>query len=296
MAILYGTLDTGEVLPVQVNSKGQLIAEGLKGEDGKDGVDGKDGEPVLPTPYGEEGSYLYIKDGEPAWSTEDMPAPEPDTGPSFHLVNEALDSRLKPYDDAGNHISWETDFDTWIRTTSIFQNGTNLQRTGLVDLECRANTEYSVTGNFKNALGAIFSIGFASQCWGSHPSTWPPNEIQFVAKPDEWQYVTKSYQGYAGDGTVGNNYQASAYAYGEHSYLILRDEFECTFQWFFRMQSPSSNPNAFSALQRWWLEDTETYLMRKHIEQQQRSRGNAKRTGNAQVSKGLTRSHYEYGY
>ena len=37
MAILYGTTDTAEVLPVQVNSKGQLVAEGLPGPQGPQG-------------------------------------------------------------------------------------------------------------------------------------------------------------------------------------------------------------------------------------------------------------------
>ena len=37
MATLYGTLATGEVLPVQVNTKGQLVAEGLEGPIGLSG-------------------------------------------------------------------------------------------------------------------------------------------------------------------------------------------------------------------------------------------------------------------
>ena len=40
MAILYGTTDTAEVLPVQVNSKGQLVAEGLQGPQGEIGPPG----------------------------------------------------------------------------------------------------------------------------------------------------------------------------------------------------------------------------------------------------------------
>ena len=38
MAILYGTTDTAEVLPVQVNNKGQLVAEGLPGPQGPQGT------------------------------------------------------------------------------------------------------------------------------------------------------------------------------------------------------------------------------------------------------------------
>ena len=37
------------------------------------------GEGTLPRPYGDEGSYLWIKDGEPAWTGEgDGPVPGPD--------------------------------------------------------------------------------------------------------------------------------------------------------------------------------------------------------------------------
>ena len=34
MAILQGTMATGEVIPVQVNNRGQLVAEGLPGPPG----------------------------------------------------------------------------------------------------------------------------------------------------------------------------------------------------------------------------------------------------------------------
>ena len=40
MAILSGTLATGELLPVQVNDKGQLVAEGLQGQQGEIGPPG----------------------------------------------------------------------------------------------------------------------------------------------------------------------------------------------------------------------------------------------------------------
>ncbi len=40
MATLYGTTDTAELLPVQVNSKGQLVAEGMPGPPGPQGAPG----------------------------------------------------------------------------------------------------------------------------------------------------------------------------------------------------------------------------------------------------------------
>ena len=43
MAILYGTQSNGETLPVQVNSFGQLVAQGLPGEQGPQGDPGPPG-------------------------------------------------------------------------------------------------------------------------------------------------------------------------------------------------------------------------------------------------------------
>lgn len=44
MAILYGTQSNGETLPVQVNSFGQLVAQGLDGDKGEKGDKGDKGE------------------------------------------------------------------------------------------------------------------------------------------------------------------------------------------------------------------------------------------------------------
>ena len=55
MAILYGTQSNGETLPVQVNSFGQLVAQGLdgaKGEKGDKGDQGEQGEQGLQGPPG----------------------------------------------------------------------------------------------------------------------------------------------------------------------------------------------------------------------------------------------------
>ena len=91
MAILYGTLATGEVLPVEVNNKGQLMAEGLAGPQGEKGEKGDTGDPgpkgdkgddSLP-PYGYEGSVLTIVNGQPSWvgGTPPTPTPEPTEEP-----------------------------------------------------------------------------------------------------------------------------------------------------------------------------------------------------------------------
>lgn len=91
MAILYGTQSNGETLPVLVDQFGNLLAKGIEGAQGPPGEQGQQGEQGIPgqpgapgagvpTPYGEEGSYLWIKDGSPAWTTGSDPGPSPELG------------------------------------------------------------------------------------------------------------------------------------------------------------------------------------------------------------------------
>ena len=96
MAILSGTTADGQTLPVLVDQFGNLLAKGIKGDPGNDGQDGAKGEPGavgepgpkgdtgvgLPLPYGEDGSYLTLIEGEPAWT--DVPGPDPEP-PSDHV-------------------------------------------------------------------------------------------------------------------------------------------------------------------------------------------------------------------
>ena len=65
---------------------GDVGAPGVDGKDGAPGADGKDGE-GLPKPYGQEGSYLWIKDGAPAWSEESDPPPPPTGGVTISMLS-----------------------------------------------------------------------------------------------------------------------------------------------------------------------------------------------------------------
>lgn len=58
MAILYGTQSNGETLPVQVNEFGQLVAQGLPGEQGIQGPPGEPG-PVGEVEF-DTGSFLPV--------------------------------------------------------------------------------------------------------------------------------------------------------------------------------------------------------------------------------------------
>lgn len=119
MAILYGTQSNGETLPVLVDQYGNLIAKGIEGPQGESGEDGAPGLPGgqgppgdkgdpgegVPLPYGEEGSFLTIKDGVPAWTSGEDPTPTPEPDgviwtnvlESGNLVNEYGQSVQPPY-------------------------------------------------------------------------------------------------------------------------------------------------------------------------------------------------------
>ena len=82
--ILLGTQSNGETLPVQVNEFGQLVAEGLTGEEGPQGPEGPEGPPgqidLPPDPY--EGALLGWLNGGLAWvGSEPVPIPPGVFGP-----------------------------------------------------------------------------------------------------------------------------------------------------------------------------------------------------------------------
>ena len=77
--ILYGTQSNGETLPVQVDSTGRLVAEGLQGPEGPDGPPGGSF-PLPPDPY--EGALLGWLNGGLSWvGSAPIPIPEGVFGP-----------------------------------------------------------------------------------------------------------------------------------------------------------------------------------------------------------------------
>jgi hypothetical protein len=77
MAILYGTTADGDSLPVEVNEFGQLVAQGLPGQEGPQGPPGL---PELP-PDPFEGAVLGWKDNTLTWLGGSVPLPAGTYGP-----------------------------------------------------------------------------------------------------------------------------------------------------------------------------------------------------------------------
>lgn len=86
MAILYGTTSEGESLPVEVNEFGQLVAEGLTGQQGPPGPPGL---PELP-PDPFEGAILGWQDNTLAWLGGSVPLPPGTFGPIISYADGVL--------------------------------------------------------------------------------------------------------------------------------------------------------------------------------------------------------------
>ncbi len=92
MAILYGTTADGDSLPVEVNELGQLVAEGLPGQQGPPGPPGVGQLP--PDPF--EGAILGWKDNTLAWLGGAVPIPENTFGPILSYENGILELENVP--------------------------------------------------------------------------------------------------------------------------------------------------------------------------------------------------------
>lgn len=124
MAILYGTTSGGDVLPVQVDQAGRLVAEGLDGAPGAEGPQGPQGPegpegPNVLLPYGADGTVLVMRNGVPVW---EFPPIEPPAPPD-HIT--LLDDRdLVPVtgavysirNDSGLQVSPSDSWNDYIRT------------------------------------------------------------------------------------------------------------------------------------------------------------------------------------
>ena len=243
MAILYGTTSEGESLPVQVNETGQLVAQGLKGEPGEPGgkgdkgdpgpkgdpgdpgepgVDGEDGIGV-PTPYGEEGSYLWIKNGLPAWTTGEDPGPGPEP------PDPQLDLIYLPYtqetwqscnsnvicSNAGQELTLENDWDNYIRELDSWENPTGTNKTAL---KMGPHWWGACKFEFKECLGQIFTVWVCRNFKPSSPGSLG-GRVEALKESNYLQDITVQHQ-WTGSSDGTNMYENHSY-----SWYITRDNF-----------------------------------------------------------------------
>ena len=106
MAILYGTTSGGDLVPVQVDQAGRLVAEGLDGPQGPEGPAG----PNELLPYGPEGSSLIIKNGVPTWEIV-----QPPSGPGPDALTLMDDRDLTP-EKTTSYGMWDPTEVPWVPT------------------------------------------------------------------------------------------------------------------------------------------------------------------------------------
>ena len=285
--ILLGTQSNGETLPVQVDATGRLVAEGLQGQPGEpgqpgekgdkgepgepgapgtpgaDGSDGADGEGV-PQPYGEEGSYLWIKDGVPAWTTGEEPEPEPiedqvilRPDPSFAEIYQA-----KAISEFNTPMDWVTDYNAHLRSLPTWDNPTGSQQMGMGSADMYT-PQYNL--QMKQVFGKVCTLYMharqgctndaASYNW-THTISVDSANIQAIRISE----VTKPT-------IVGGN---SAHITSEFSFLCVRDNFDLTFGHMWDGGYAQSNSTNGRYLYKWELEDQSTFLMREYIKEEQR--------------------------
>lgn len=169
MAILYGTQSNGETLPVLVDQFGNLLAKGIdgaqgppgeQGQQGQQGIPGEPGAPGegVPTPYGEEGSYLWIKDGSPAWTTGSDPGPSPEIGTMVLNNSQPYVSSYNNrgfYNEAGFQPAVTTGFDELMRVNPVWSNPNSDVQQGMGSPYTGSGDELYLHFDFDTVAGNI---------------------------------------------------------------------------------------------------------------------------------------------
>ena len=282
MAILYGTTSEGESLPVQVNETGQLVAQGLRGEPGEPGGKGDKGDPGepgppgspgedgadgvgVPQPYGEEGSYLWIKDGEPAWTTGEDPAPEPEPTDDQVIFTASGESFTPSYaiSQFNSKMDWITDFNAHMKSLPSWEDSLSSKKMGVGWND--GNMAYTKAA-FKSAFGKVLELDvFSVKSVGDMQAQ--NYEWTYRLQCDSWdnfQQIRTEYKFYP---SVN---QMQVRKIETFSVLVTRDNFDWnfTFRLFGVWEDSQSTDGCW--LHAWRLVDADTYLMREHIRQQKR--------------------------
>ena len=285
--ILLGTQSNGDTLPVQVDGTGRLVAEGLQGEPGapgapgepgtpgapgapgepgppgQPGADGADGEGV-PKPYGEEGSYLQIVDGEPAWTAGDPPEPEPEGDPVVFTIGEPWfgATHIKKIEQNNIVIEGTENLNEFMKTQPGWNSapgisnspgglGNNVGQSFYFGIEC------------KKVFGRILTLGINQHCYRSVAA---PTTSTVKLKVQDHSNISLI------SDTIGNTVdpiETQARCAGTVSMLLTRDDFTANLGIELNVLYEAA-PFTGPVIQWWQLEDQNEYLMRVHIEQQQR--------------------------
>ena len=274
--ILLGTQSNGETLPVQVNQFGQLVAQGLDGAKGDKGDPGEDGAPGakgdkgdpgepgadgegVPTPYGDEGSFLWIKDGAPAWTTGGDPGPEPGPGRGpMSLVTEQLDYNRRPVVPISNSGIEQPNVDNWdahLKTLDCWEDPNR--------------TLYTGVGSKQNyGIGLKYQLG--SGALGKVMTLWMTFRWNWIATSTGATEVENIEQGNAVN-PIRNTVDIPTHQQGNYStmqqftYYVIREEQTASFHSNCHGGFTSTDENSLVTLQSYLLEPPAYWYMKnKH--------------------------------
>ena len=284
--VLLGTQSNGETLPVQVDDTGRLVAEGLTGQPGEqgekgekgdkgdpgdpgapgapgaDGNDGADGAGV-PTPYGEEGSFLWIKDGAPAWTTEEDPdpGPSPDDQVIFQPDPDAENPAIA-VSEFGTEMDWITDNNAHMRSLPTWEAPGTVTPCGY-GTEKRSNMGFTV--ECKTTFGMVLHITI-DQVLSAGTSVINSNFTTYVKCETDSQYV-QSIVDYV---ELTHEETSLVHTTNTFSFLIVRDNTDIVFRSYQGGFGVGNYESSSICIQHFALESTESFLMRNYIKQQQK--------------------------
>ena len=164
--ILQGTMQDGTVIPVQVDSQGRLVAEGLQGVQGVQGVRGNDGGSFLLPANPTDGKVLGWSSGGLAWVSPEWPQHPISSLPGTGYIPSTLgnpywidilpaNANLYTTGTAASGFGALTDGTTETSTNRSAAGGTNLWTRVRLDLRSFADPQVEL------------QIG----CWWGHGST-----------------------------------------------------------------------------------------------------------------------------
>ena len=179
MAILYGTQSNGETLPVLVDQFGNLLAKGIDGNPGQEGPEGppgQNGQPGtpgegVPLPYGDEGSYLQIVSGAPAWTQGPGPGPTPPADnwswTNIETTSNCKDQNGNPVDPP-DPLAYLSGLSSWL-TTGVYEKAGSTHEARTKD-----DPEKELNFDFENSFGKVIKLylDISYNCLNSSPQTW----------------------------------------------------------------------------------------------------------------------------
>lgn len=261
MAILYGTTSGGDVLPVQVDQAGRLVAEGLDGAPGPEGPQGPQGPegPNVLLPYGEENAYLVIQNGVPTWTKTPVP---PDPPPPLHDVMVVDDRQVVRtdienfgvYNDLQDLFDPHNDWDEACRSLPVWSKPSTKQSgIGGQGRSGKYYFSFPVKFNIHDALGKVIQFTFASRMNHTYGSAYGTYYAEVQTQDTNFTPIT-----------VDERYSISTASsrVSVFSYYINKPDFtEAEFTFIIRGGSSSYGYPVYGFLQKWEIVESGTFMM-----------------------------------